>query len=416
MATKKSSKRESVGSIKNEQQFRDLVTTHSATSNRDSNTPRLKKISTKRRRRVSRLDSPNTVAATNVVEQSVAARISYKSDSARADKVAKTSSKKPGQRVHKRTQTAPQTASENRKRARIEEQKNASAPAKSTRKRVASRTTKVKKLSEVNRTSSKRSTKKPQKTTPDKTSQTFDNKQSDRKSSSRTRATRKTATTKAVSTTEPKQVATRKKTASKASKDPASKRATVTARGQARSVPANARSKTRTNRKPSKKTVVAAQRTKASTKPAAVLTDDVVIGFQGIYYKPYRLSSKDLFMSAAQQDHFMDILTRAKEKLLAEEADRANQLQENDASNLPDPLDQGTNEGVFHNQLRTRDRESQLVRKINRAIDCLKTGSYGYCEACGCEIPIRRLEARPIVTKCIDCKERDELRERQLGQ
>ncbi|MXZ54977.1 MAG: RNA polymerase-binding protein DksA [Gammaproteobacteria bacterium] len=145
-------------------------------------------------------------------------------------------------------------------------------------------------------------------------------------------------------------------------------------------------------------------------------TDDYVIGFQGIYYKPYQLTNSDLFMSGAQQDHFMDILTRAKEKLLAEEADRASQLQENDASNLPDPLDQGTNEGVFHNQLRTRDRESQLVRKINRAIDCLKTGSYGYCEACGCEIPIRRLEARPIVTKCIDCKERDELRERQLGQ
>lgn len=171
----------------------------------------------------------------------------------------------------------------------------------------------------------------------------------------------------------------------------------------------------RSKRKPRK------TRSKSVARPVSrhqvdMTTDDYVIGFQGIYYKPYQSTNKDLFMSGAQQDHFMDILTRAKEKLLSEEADRASQLQENDASNLPDPLDQGTNEGVFHNQLRTRDRESQLVRKINRAIDCLKTGSYGYCEACGCEIPLRRLEARPIVTKCIDCKERDELRERQLGQ
>lgn len=175
------------------------------------------------------------------------------------------------------------------------------------------------------------------------------------------------------------------------------------------------KSKPRVKRKPRKTRSKTA--TSSSTRHAVdKANDDYVIGFQGIYYTPYRLTNKDLFMSGAQQDHFMDILIRAKEKLLAEEADRANQLQENDASNLPDPLDQGTNEGVFHNQLRTRDRESQLVRKINRAIDCLKTGSYGYCEACGCEIPIRRLEARPIVTKCIDCKERDELRERQLGQ
>ena len=205
-----------------------------------------------------------------------------------------------------------------------------------------------------------------------------------------------------------------KKTPSKTRKRTPQKKSAATSKERVESTPVKRKRTARVKRKHRK------TRSNTVVQPAipqpVERTTDHVIGFQGIYYKPYQLTNRDLFMSGAQQDHFMDILTRAKEKLLSEEADRASQLQENDASNLPDPLDQGTNEGVFHNQLRTRDRESQLVRKINRAIDCLKTGSYGYCEACGCEIPIRRLEARPIVTKCIDCKERDELRERQLGQ
>ena len=407
MATKKSSTGTKVKRQKNDQVTKDIVASGSARRNLQSKKSSSKKNTASRSARVVQRRSPNTAAASDVVSKSVANYVASKPDPAQLTETSKNQAKKRKQPAEK--QVRPKEESRTQKAKILDEgaKKRAPRPAKksatteSTAKKQQRPTTKK-------RATKKQSAKRVQSAIRDAEVQKPDGKKTERKR--RRPQTRTSKSTVVKSKTTPSKQ-TLPDTPPKASPRKTSAKAT----DQSKKATAKTKSKTQAKKKPSRKMKksLAPARTH---QPAEKLTDDFVIGFQGIYYKPYRLTSRDLFMSGAQQDHFMDILTRAKEKLLAEEADRASQLQENDASNLPDPLDQGTNEGVFHNQLRTRDRESQLVRKINRAIDCLKTGSYGYCEACGCEIPIRRLEARPIVTKCIDCKERDELRERQLGQ
>ena len=86
-----------------------------------------------------------------------------------------------------------------------------------------------------------------------------------------------------------------------------------------------------------------------------------------------------------------------------------------EAANFPDPSDRATQEEEFALELRARDRERKLIKKINEGIERLKRDDYGYCDACGIEIGIRRLEARPTATLCIDCKTIYEIRERQTG-
>lgn len=358
----------------------------------------------RQRSRAPKRNMPNTDAATQVVNQSVSGYCATKLDSFQAIDGDKQTTSKPTKSTRKRKDTQPKTNTVSKTRvsqkAQTDDRKSASRErpqeAKNTPRRASRK---------ADATGGKKRDSKTLKASEQKPS---------RKSSQRTRST----TTERSAQVAPKRnqrAQPRKKTTKTGASNTGAVNATAMRSTPTIKVRDQANSQTPTKKKRTKETRKTAK-TSRMPQTASQLTEEYVIGFQGIYYKPYRLTSKDLFMSGAQQDHFMDILVRAKDKLLAEEADRTSQLQESDASNLPDPLDQGTNEGVFHNQLRTRDRESQLVRKINRAIDCLKTGSYGYCEACGCEIPIRRLEARPIVTKCIDCKERDELRERQLGQ
>lgn len=120
-------------------------------------------------------------------------------------------------------------------------------------------------------------------------------------------------------------------------------------------------------------------------------------------------------MTRRQQLHFMKILTQWREALTY--SVESEQVKEREKmKSLPDPVDQGGQESVFHNELRARDRERQLQQKITSALEKIKSGDYGYCETCGVAIGIRRLEARPIATQCVDCKERDEIRERQLGR
>ena len=350
-----------------------------------------KNRSPRRRTRVVHRRTPNVDAASDVVAQSVVARISERENSKPQARV--TDSKILAGRVKKETRS----------------------PTTPKRKKETTDTKNLQTRGVTEKSSKKRSTKSIQSSARQAEAQPTPKKTTARKNQRQSRAAKVISDPTLAKPESTQADTTPKKSTSKTRKRTPQKKSETKPKDRVEKAAAQTKSSPRVKRKPRKaraKTVAPS----VVRHPVDMTTDDYVIGFQGIYYKPYQLTNSDLFMSGAQQDHFMDILTRAKEKLLAEEADRASQLQENDASNLPDPLDQGTNEGVFHNQLRTRDRESQLVRKINRAIDCLKTGSYGYCEACGCEIPIRRLEARPIVTKCIDCKERDELRERQLGQ
>ena len=119
-------------------------------------------------------------------------------------------------------------------------------------------------------------------------------------------------------------------------------------------------------------------------------------------------------MNDSQVAHFQTILTSWKSELM-KEVDRTVHHMQDDASNFPDPNDRATQESEFGLELRTRDRERKLIKKIDESIADLESGDYGFCESCGINIGLRRLEARPTATLCIDCKTLDEIREKQTG-
>ncbi len=113
-------------------------------------------------------------------------------------------------------------------------------------------------------------------------------------------------------------------------------------------------------------------------------------------------------------EHFSKILHLWKKELM-EEVDRTVHHMQDDAANFPDPNDRATQEEEFSLELRARDRERKLIKKIDEALQKIENNEYGYCDVCGIEIGIRRLEARPTATLCIDCKTLDEIRERTHG-
>ena len=129
---------------------------------------------------------------------------------------------------------------------------------------------------------------------------------------------------------------------------------------------------------------------------------------------PYKAKRGEEYMSDDQVTHFRNILMEWKRGLM-EEVDRTVHHMQDDAANFPDPNDRATQESEFSMELRTRDRERKLLKKIDEAIRNLDNEEFGYCEACGVEIGIKRLEARPTATLCIDCKLLDEIREKQMG-
>jgi DnaK suppressor protein len=129
---------------------------------------------------------------------------------------------------------------------------------------------------------------------------------------------------------------------------------------------------------------------------------------------PYQKKKDEEYMNDAQIEHFRNILLAWKRELM-EEVDRTVHHMQDEAANFPDPNDRATQESEFSMELRARDRERKLIKKIDEALMNLENEEYGYCEACGVEIGIRRLEARPTATLCIDCKTLDEIREKQMG-
>lgn len=130
--------------------------------------------------------------------------------------------------------------------------------------------------------------------------------------------------------------------------------------------------------------------------------------------KPYIARPGEEYMSAGQIEHFRKILGAWKRELM-EEVDRTVTHMQDESANLPDPNDRATQEEEFALELRTRDRERKLIKKIDKTINILGDGDYGYCTACGIEIGIRRLEARPTADLCIDCKTLAEIKEKQVG-
>ena len=130
---------------------------------------------------------------------------------------------------------------------------------------------------------------------------------------------------------------------------------------------------------------------------------------------PYKQKRKNEdYMGAEQTEHFRYILRSWKMELM-QEVDKTVHHMRDDASNFPDPNDRASQEEEFALELRTRDRERKLISKIEESITMLDSGDYGFCEICGIEIGIRRLEARPTATQCIDCKTLDEIKEHHLG-
>lgn len=129
-------------------------------------------------------------------------------------------------------------------------------------------------------------------------------------------------------------------------------------------------------------------------------------------FQPYQQKDGESYMNASQLAHFRVILEDWKQELMQEVDDTICELKEATATVLADPNDRATQEEEFNLKLRTRDRERKLIKKIEQAIQQIDDKDYGYCESCGVEIGIRRLEARPTAVLCIDCKTLDEIRER----
>jgi DnaK suppressor protein len=130
--------------------------------------------------------------------------------------------------------------------------------------------------------------------------------------------------------------------------------------------------------------------------------------------KPYIPRRGEQYMSKEQLDHFRQILNTWKRDLM-QEVDRTVLHMKDEAANFPDPNDRATQESEFSLELRTRDRERKLIRKIDEALKRIDDGTYGYCNETGEEIGIKRLEARPVATLCVEAQERRERREKQYG-
>jgi DnaK suppressor protein len=212
------------------------------------------------------------------------------------------------------------------------------------------------------------------------------------KASKTTAGTKATAKTKASA----KSKATAKNKASTKSKATTKAKATAKKTGAKKSTGSTA-----------KKTAKATAKTAKRTEPAGEGT--LVAGF-----KPYTPKKGEEYMSPEQEDHFRGLL-RAWKRDLMEEVDRTVHHMQDEAANFPDPNDRATQESEFSLELRARDRERKLIKKIDEALNRIDIGEYGFCDSCGVEIGIRRLEARPTATLCIDCKTLDEIREKQMG-
>ena len=130
-------------------------------------------------------------------------------------------------------------------------------------------------------------------------------------------------------------------------------------------------------------------------------------------FTPYQPKRGEEYMNKDQLEHFRQLLLAWKRELM-EEVDRTMLHMKDDAANFPDPNDRATQESEFGLELRTRDRERKLLKKIDSALSRIDDGSYGYCEETGDEIGLRRLEARPVATLCVEAQERRELAERQF--
>jgi DnaK suppressor protein len=130
--------------------------------------------------------------------------------------------------------------------------------------------------------------------------------------------------------------------------------------------------------------------------------------------EPYQEKAGEEYMGEAQLEHFRKIL-EAWRNQLREEVDRTVNHMQDEAANFPDPVDRAAQEEEFSLELRNRDRERKLIKKIEKTLQRIEDDDFGFCDSCGIEIGVRRLEARPTAELCIDCKTLAEIKEKQMA-
>jgi DnaK suppressor protein len=209
-----------------------------------------------------------------------------------------------------------------------------------------------------------------------------------------------------------KKVSKKKVSKKKVAKKKVAKKATATKKASKKKAPAKKKvaKKTVSKKKPAvkKKTPV---RKKAPTRVARRKGDALSGPIHGV--APYKARRGEEYMSDEQLEHFRNILTAWKKELMFE-VDRTVHHMQDEAANFPDPNDRATQESEFGLELRTRDRERKLLRKIDSALARIDDGSYGFCDETGEEIGLKRLEARPVATLSLEAQERREMAERQF--
>ncbi len=230
-----------------------------------------------------------------------------------------------------------------------------------------------------------------------------------KRASKKKTAKKKAAGKKAAKKKVTKKKVTRKKAAKKtAAKKKASKKKAAKKKAAKKKV-----SKKKPAKKKAAKKKVSKKKTskKKAARPRRSRSDVLTAPIHGI--SPYQPKRGEEYMSDEQLEHFREILNAWKRELMFE-VDRTVHHMQDEAANFPDPNDRATQESEFGLELRTRDRERKLLRKIDSALARIDDGSYGYCDETGEEIGLKRLEARPVATLCLEAQERRELAERQF--
>ena len=172
---------------------------------------------------------------------------------------------------------------------------------------------------------------------------------------------------------------------------------------------------TKTTKKVVKKsTTIKTPVKKTSNKKALKKTKVDISDFSNFSstFQPYKSKKNEKYMNASQKKHFENIL-QAWKNALHEEQEKTENLIQSDQGNFPDSVDRASKEEEFMLELRKRDRERKLISKIEQSMKDLSDNMYGFCDTCGIEIGIKRLEARPTATQCIDCKTIEEIKEKQ---
>ena len=301
---------------------------------------------------------------------------------------------------------AKKTASKKRKAAKSS-RKKAAKSRPSTRKKTAGKKRKVtKRKVSARKTSRKKAAarKKPAAKKSAKKKKAIAKKSAAKRRASKKRAAKKSASKKKVAKKKvAKKKVTKKKVARKqpAARKKVSKKKAVNRKRTATMTPGRGKTS-------GKKAV----RRKLPLRRSTATRRDLLSGpIHGI--EPYIVMRGEEYMSKGQLKHFETILGSWKGELM-QEVDRTVHHMQDEAANFPDPNDRATQESEFGLELRTRDRERKLLRKINEALGRIEEGIYGYCEETGEEIGLKRLEARPVATMCVEAQERSEMAERQF--